>query len=95
MGRIWRGLTIENNPTNRKTIADYAQYILANTPDINDYFRWSDPSRFMRTPFYDLKIHQMSYKARPALVLAKADAEDYVILPVSSVLIQRCIQTLI
>lgn len=41
-----------------------------------------------RTPFYDLKTHQMSYKARPALVLAKADAEDYVILPVSSISIQ-------
>lgn len=41
-----------------------------------------------RTPFYDQTIQQMSYKARPALVLAKADAEDYVILPVSSISIR-------
>ena len=41
-----------------------------------------------RTPFYDQATHQMSYKARPALVLAKADADDYVILPVSSISIR-------
>ena len=40
------------------------------------------------TPFYDQMAHQMSYKARPALVLAKADADDYVVLPVSSVSIK-------
>lgn len=41
-----------------------------------------------RTPFYDQINHRMSYKARPALVLAKADAEDYVVLPVSSISIR-------
>ena len=41
-----------------------------------------------RTPFYNQMTHQMSYKARPALVLAKADAEDYVVLPVSSISIR-------
>lgn len=40
------------------------------------------------TPFYDQKTHKMSYKARPALVLAQADMEDYVILPVSSISIK-------
>lgn len=37
------------------------------------------------TPFYDKTKHQMSYKARPALVLANADIDDYVILPVSTI----------
>lgn len=37
------------------------------------------------TPYYDRATHTMSYKARPALVLAKADADDYVVLPVSSI----------
>lgn len=41
-----------------------------------------------RTPFYNQTTHQMSYKARPALVLANADTEDYVVLPVSSISIQ-------
>ena len=41
-----------------------------------------------RIPFYNQMTHQMSYKARPALVLAKADAEDYVVLPVSSISIR-------
>lgn len=38
-----------------------------------------------RTPYYNQATHTMSYKARPALVLARADADDYVILPVSSI----------
>lgn len=38
-----------------------------------------------RTPFYDQATQQMSYKARPALVLAKADNDDYIVLPVSSI----------
>ena len=38
-----------------------------------------------RTPYYDQATHTMLYKARPALVLAKADADDYVVLPVSSI----------
>lgn len=37
------------------------------------------------TPFYDKKAHQNAFKARPALVIAKADNKDYVILPVSRV----------
>lgn len=37
------------------------------------------------TPFYDNVRKSMSYKNRPALILAKADADDYVILPVSSI----------
>lgn len=41
-----------------------------------------------RTPFYDRQTHQTLYKARPALVLAKADADDYVVLPVSSISIK-------
>lgn len=41
-----------------------------------------------RTPFFNQSTRQMSYKARPALVLAKADAEDYVVLPVSSISIR-------
>lgn len=36
-------------------------------------------------PFYDLKNRRMSIKSRPALVIAKADNEDYVVLPVSRV----------
>lgn len=38
-----------------------------------------------RTPYYDQATHTMSYKARPALILAKADNDDYVVLPVSSI----------
>lgn len=41
-----------------------------------------------RTPYYDRVTHTMSYKARPALVLAKADVDDYVVLPVSSISIK-------
>lgn len=37
------------------------------------------------TSFYDVKNRKMSYKGRPALVIAKADAHDYVVLPVSSI----------
>ena len=35
--------------------------------------------------FYDVRIHRMNHKARPALVIAQADSDDYVILPISSV----------
>lgn len=38
-----------------------------------------------RTPFYNQITQQMDYKARPALVLAKADTDDYIVLPVSSI----------
>lgn len=41
-----------------------------------------------RTPYYDQVTHAMSYKARPALVLGKADSDDYVVLPVSSISIK-------
>lgn len=37
------------------------------------------------TPFYDQSSGRMAHKARPALVLAKADNDDYIILPVSSI----------
>jgi len=37
------------------------------------------------TPFYDFKSHKMKNKSRPALVLAKADNEDYVVIPISKV----------
>lgn len=41
-----------------------------------------------RTPYYNQATRTMSYKARPALVLAKADSDDYVVLPVSSISIR-------
>lgn len=41
--------------------------------------------RVIRLPYYDKEMHRDSFKVRPALILAKADADDYVILPVSSV----------
>lgn len=41
-----------------------------------------------RTPFYNHVTCRMEYKARPALVLAKADNDDYVVLPVSSISIR-------
>lgn len=37
------------------------------------------------TPFYDLRAQRMSFKSRPALLIAKADDFDYVALPVSSI----------
>lgn len=36
-------------------------------------------------PFYNLINNKMSFKSRPALIIAKADKEDYVILPVSTI----------
>lgn len=36
-------------------------------------------------PYYDKSMKTMSYKNRPALVIGKADEEDYNILPVSRV----------
>ena len=32
------------------------------------------------TSFYDLKNNKMSFKSRPALIIAKADKKDYVVL---------------
>lgn len=37
------------------------------------------------TLFYDIKSHQMKTKSRPALVLAQADCEDYVVIPISKI----------
>lgn len=37
------------------------------------------------TPFYDNQKNRMAIKGRPALVIAKADADDYVVLPISSI----------
>lgn len=38
-----------------------------------------------QAPFYNQTTRQMAYKAHPALVLAKADTDDYVVLPVSTI----------
>ena len=37
------------------------------------------------TPFYDSKQKKMSIKSRPALIIAQADTDDYVVLPVSRI----------
>ena len=37
------------------------------------------------TPFYDNQTGCMSYKSRPALLIANADSDDYVVLPVSTI----------
>lgn len=36
-------------------------------------------------PFYDTRARRMSIKSRPALIIAKADTDDYVALPVSRI----------
>lgn len=36
-------------------------------------------------PFYDTKSKSMSFKHRPALVIAMADSDDVVVLPISSI----------
>lgn len=36
-------------------------------------------------PFYDNKMHKMSYKSRPVLIVGQADQNDYAVLPVSRV----------
>lgn len=41
-----------------------------------------------RTPFYDHTAQRMDFKARPVLVLAQADAGDYVVLPISTISIR-------
>lgn len=45
--------------------------------------------RKVLTPFYDRKTGRMEIKSRPGLVIAAADSDDYVILPVSKVSDQR------
>ena len=37
------------------------------------------------TPYYDMALGKKSFKSRPALIIAQADAGDYVVLPVSRV----------
>ncbi len=37
------------------------------------------------TPFYDNKTQKVSFKSRPCLIIAQADSEDYVILPISKI----------
>lgn len=41
--------------------------------------------RKVRTPFYDVRSDQMGFKSRPGLIIANADTNDYVVLPVSRV----------
>ena len=41
------------------------------------------------TPFYDQKAHRMSMKSRPGLIIAQADSDDYILLPISKVSDQR------
>jgi len=36
-------------------------------------------------PYYDNKTGRKSFKGRPVLIIAKADAQDYVALPISKV----------
>lgn len=37
------------------------------------------------TPFYDNTQGRMNIKSRPALIIAQADTEDYVVIPVSRI----------
>lgn len=37
------------------------------------------------TPYYDLQHGMMRTKSRPALIIAKADSDDYVVLPISRI----------
>jgi len=41
--------------------------------------------RWSLTPFYDTVQQKKSFKRRPALLIAKADSDDYVALPVSRI----------
>ena len=41
--------------------------------------------RTVLTPFYDARTSSMSIKSRPGLIIAKADSQDYVLLPVSTI----------
>lgn len=41
------------------------------------------------TPFYDRRTRRMSMKSRPGLIIAQADSDDFIILPVSTVSDQR------
>ena len=37
------------------------------------------------TPYYDVQKARMSTKSRPALIIAKADDKDYIVLPISRI----------
>lgn len=37
------------------------------------------------TPYYDQNSQKMAFKGRPALVIAKADEKDVIVLPVSTI----------
>ena len=41
--------------------------------------------RKVLTPFYDARTHRLNVKSRPGLIIAQADSDDYVILPVSRI----------
>lgn len=41
--------------------------------------------RWSLTPYYDVTLQKNAFKKRPALLIAKADSNDYVALPVSRV----------
>lgn len=41
--------------------------------------------RWVLTPFYNQAMQKMAFKRRPALLIAQADAQDYIVLPVSRV----------
>lgn len=38
-----------------------------------------------KLPYYDRSMGKMNFKARPCLVIGKADVSDYIILPISSI----------
>lgn len=41
--------------------------------------------RKVLTPFYNSRAHRLDVKSRPGLIIAQADSEDYIVLPVSRV----------
>jgi len=41
--------------------------------------------RNIRVPYYDKVKKAMGFKVRPAIIIANADADDYVVIPVSKV----------
>lgn len=41
--------------------------------------------RKILTPYYDLRQRKMNMKLRPALIIAQADPDDYVVLPISRI----------
>jgi len=41
------------------------------------------------TPYYNKVLNRMSYKGRPALIIANADDGDYVALPISTIKNER------